>query len=693
MYTARRILLLLSLFIGARAIAQPTPAPYGPVPTARQLAWQETEVYGLIHFSMPTYTDKEWGFGNEDKHLFNPVAFNALQIVSAAKSGGLKGIVIVAKHHDGFCLWPTKTTTHNISHCFYKDGNGDLLKEYCQACNKLRMKMGIYCSPWDRNNPLYGKPEYVTQVYKPQLAELYSNYGPLFMSWHDGANGGDGYYGGANDNRKIDRSTYYVWDSLWAVTRRMQPGACIFGDVGPDVRWVGNEEGEAGNTCWATYTPHTADGSKPANGNVQYQDGTDGTRNGKYWMPAECDVPLRRGWFYHKADDGFTKSPEQLTDLYYKSVGRGACLDLGLAPAKDGTLSIEDVRVLTRFGDIIKQTFAVNLAKGATLTASNVRGGSKLYGTVNLADNNRYSYWATDDNITDATLTIDLSKATTYNVIRLRENIKLGQRIDSVTIDNWSDGKWQRISTVTSVGACRLVRFKEHCTTNRLRFHFYAPVCLAVSDVGLFLEPLAVASPIIKQRGDGAIVIQSQPGCRTYYTVGTKASILYATPFKVAPGSTIKAINRTKQGKSGTVAFNAERSKAKWIAYIGDTSDQLRNAVDGDLTTIALIPLKAINNYPSVIVDMAAQTLVKAFTYTPSGSREYAGCHINKYQLYTSADAVHWHLVSEGEFANIAANPVQQVVRFTQHKARYFKFTPVHVTDANRMDVAELGAF
>jgi alpha-L-fucosidase len=699
MFKAGYTLLLLSLLMATTAIAQPEPAPYGPVPTARQLAWQETEVYGIIHFSMPTYTDREWGVGNEDRYLFDPPAFNAMQILSVAKAGGLKGIVVVAKHHDGFCLWPTKTTFHNISHCFYKDGNGDMLREYRQACDKLQMKLGIYCSPWDRNNPLYGKPEYVTQVYKPQLAELYSNYGPLFMSWHDGANGGDGYYGGANDNRKIDRSTYYGWDSLWATTRRMQPTACIFGDAGPDVRWVGNEEGIAGNTCWATYTPHTADGSTPANGNVQYQDGTEGTRNGKYWMPAECDVPLRRGWFYHKADDGFTKTPEQLTDLYFKSVGRGACLDLGLAPTKEGLLSYEDAAALKRFGETIKQTFAANFAKRATITASNIRGGSKQYSTKQLIDSDRYSYWATDDSVTDATLTLDLPKATTFNVIRLRENIKLGQRIDSVTVDNWSDGKWQRISAVTSVGACRLIRFSDRKVTTRLRFHFYAPVCLAVSDVGLFLEPTPVYPPSISQRADGAVIIPTVDSCDAYYTINGHVFKPYKAPFKVAPGSTIRAININRERRrSSAVTFVAERSKAKWVAYTGNTVEDnpqpSKYLVDGDVLTIGNIPpLDGRSDYASIIVDMNEQASVSAFTYTPFNNRNYAGRHIDKYELCTSLDGEHWHKVAEGEFANIAANPVQQVIRFKQHKARYFKFTPVHVADKYCMTIAELGAF
>jgi alpha-L-fucosidase len=325
------------------AFSQQAPKPYGPLATPAQLKWQETEMYCLIHFGPDTYTDKEWGYGDEDPQIVNPTQFNAMQIVGAAKAGGFKGVVVVAKHHDGFCLWPTKTTEHNISKSPYKNGKGDILQEYREACDKLGMKLGIYCSPWDRNSALYGKPEYVTDVYRKQLEEVYTNYGPIFMAWFDGANGGDGYYGGAKEVRKIDRSTYYGWTDTWNIVRKLQPGAAIFGDVGPDVRWVGNENGVAGETSWATYTPHAPEEGKiPGNGYTKDREGTEGQRDGKYWMPAECDVPFRPGWFYHlyKEDkehlpwisssnsDDVSKSPEFLLQLYYQSVGRGACLDL-----------------------------------------------------------------------------------------------------------------------------------------------------------------------------------------------------------------------------------------------------------------------------------------------------------------------------------------------------------------------------
>jgi alpha-L-fucosidase len=470
--------------------AQAPPKPYGALPNKAQLNWHEMEMYCIIHFGADTYTDKEWGYGDEDPAIVNPANFDALQIVGAAKAGGFKGIIVVAKHHDGLCLWPTKTTEHNISNSPWKNGQGDMVAEYRKACDKLNMQMGIYCSPWDRNSALYGSPAYV-DLYRTQVKELYSNYGPLFISWHDGANGGDGYYGGKREMRKIDRSTYYRWDTTWALVRKLQPNAAIFGDVGPDVRWVGNEEGHAGETCWATYVPEAPDaGKKPGNGYSKYQLATTGTPNGATWMPAECDVPLRPGWFYHSTQDDKVKTPAQLMDLYFNSVGRGACLDLGLAPDRRGLLNEHDVASLKQFGDILRHTFALNLAKGAKFSASNIRGNNAgKYGPKFLTDDDRYSYWATDDTIMHPTLVAELGESQTFNIIRLRENIKLGQRITGFSVDAFVDGTWKEVAKATSIGANRLIRLPENVSTDKVRLRITGSgACVALSDFGLFEE-------------------------------------------------------------------------------------------------------------------------------------------------------------------------------------------------------------
>ncbi len=539
----KRIVLVILLFVTGTAFSQAPPAPYGVLPTKAQLHWHEMGMYCIIHFGVDTYTDKEWGYGDEDPAIFNPAHFDAAQIVGAAKAGGFKGVVIVAKHHDGLCLWPTHTTEHNIRKSPWRNGKGDMIREYRAACDKLGVELGLYCSPWDRNNPQYGTPEYV-KIYREQLKELYTHYGPLFISWHDGANGGDGYYGGAREARKIDRTSYYGWDSTWALIRAWQPSAVIFGDIGPDIRWVGNEEGHAGETCWATYTPHAPDeGKKPSNGYSKYWEATEGTRNGNYWMPAECDVPLRPGFFYHHSQDGQVKSPYTLLDLYYKSVGRGCDMDLGLCPNKEGLISSEDVTSLQQFGSLLKQIFAVNLAKDAVLTASNVRGKNNAkYGPAFLLDNDRYSYWATDDNVLTPQLTIDLGKKQTFNVIRLRENIKLGQRISSFAVDALEQGQWKEIAAATSIGANRLLRLPQNISTNKVRIRITgSAACIALSDIGLFREPSHLTTPLITRNIGGVVTITTAaPVAGIHYTLNgatpTLQSPVYTQAFELEAG-------------------------------------------------------------------------------------------------------------------------------------------------------------
>lgn len=466
---------------------QNEPAPYGPTPTAAQLNWHEMELYCLIHFTPTTFQNKEWGFGDAPADLFNPLHFNANQIAAAAKSAGFNGLISVAKHHDGFCLWPTKTTDYNISHSPWRDGRGDMVKEFMEAARKQDMQFGIYVSAWDRHDAAYGDEKYA-ESYREQLRELYSGYGELFTSWHDGANGGDGYYGGANEMRRIDRSSYYEWEEkTWPITREMQPKAVIFSDIGPDTRWIGNEKGIAPETSWATFTPIGPDSGKAAPGHVDDRFLGSGQRDGKFWIPAECDVPLRPGWFYHPEQDHRVKTPDQLFELYLKSVGRGAALNLGLAPNTEGLLHPTDVASLEGFGKKITETFAINLAAGARLAASNVRDShAERFGPDNLLDDDRYSYWATDDDVTSPELVIDLRNSETFDLIRLRENIKLGQRLDSVWVDTWEEGRWIPVAHATSIGASRIIPLDAPVTSQRLRLRLFAPVAVALSDFGLF---------------------------------------------------------------------------------------------------------------------------------------------------------------------------------------------------------------
>jgi alpha-L-fucosidase len=482
-------ILLASFFIAASPKAEPIkradpPTPFGPVPSERQLRWHEMEFYGFIHFTINTFTDKEWGYGDEDPALFNPTDFDADQIVRTAREAGMKGLILTCKHHDGFCLWPSKHTRHSIKNSPWKRGRGDIVKEISDACRKYGIKFGIYLSPWDRNHKDYGRPEYIT-YFRNQLRELLTGYGPIFEIFFDGANGGDGYYAGARETRKIDRETYYDWASTWQIVRDLQPNACIFSDAGPDVRWAGNERGIAGDPCWATlnredFAPGRADESRLNRGD----------RPGAHWVPAECDVSIRPGWFYHKQEDSKVKSPQNLVDLYYQSVGRGASLLLNLAPDRRGRIPEPDVKSLREFRRILDATFAVDLAKGAKASASNTRANNDgRFSPRNVLDGRPGTYWATDDQVRTPDLIIELGRDLTFNVIRLREHLPLGQRVEAFALDQWQDGMWKEFATGTSIGSCRLVRSKP-LTTSKVRLRITgAPACPVIAELAIFREP------------------------------------------------------------------------------------------------------------------------------------------------------------------------------------------------------------
>jgi alpha-L-fucosidase len=460
------------------------PSPFGPIPSQRQLRWHELEFYGFVHFTTNTFTDKEWGYGDESPALFNPTNFDAEQIVRTAKEAGMKGLILTAKHHDGFCLWPSKYTEHSVKNSPWKNGRGDVVKEISDACRKYGLKFGIYLSPWDRNHKDYGKPEYIA-YYRNQLRELLTNYGSVFEIFFDGANGGDGYYNGARETRSINRETYYDWTATWQLVRELQPDACIFSDAGPDVRWVGNEKGVAGETCWATlnikdFVPGRADESRLNRGD----------RPGTHWTPAECDVSIRPGWFYHSKEDDKVRTPQNLVDLYYSSVGRGASLLLNLPPDRRGRIHETDIKSLREFRRILDATFAKDLARGAKITASNVRGNKKdsRFLPENVTDGKRNTYWTTDDEVKTPELVVEFGKEVTFNVIRLREYLPLGQRVEGFAFDQWLDGKWIEFAGGTSVGNCRLVRSKP-ITTSKVRLRItQTPVSPVISELAFFAE-------------------------------------------------------------------------------------------------------------------------------------------------------------------------------------------------------------
>ncbi|MGB7070761.1 MAG: alpha-L-fucosidase [Pyrinomonadaceae bacterium] len=459
-----------------------SPAPYGPLPTPRQVAWHEMESYAFIHFTTNTFTGKEWGYGDESPAVFNPTDFDADQIVAAVKAAGFKGITLTAKHHDGFCLWPSKFTEHSVKNSPWKNGKGDVVREIAKACRRAGLKFGIYISPWDRNRADYGTPGYVT-YYRKQLRELLSNYGDIFMVWLDGANGGDGYYGGARETRRIDNKTYYDWPNTISIVRQLQPNAVIFSDAGPDVRWLGNERGMAPDVSWHTLNRAAAYPGMSGGPRIL----PTGHRDGTDWVPAEADVSIRPGWFYHAEENTSVKTPGQLLDIYYNSVGRGASLHLNFPPDQRGRIHDIDAANAREMRRILNETFAGNLAANAKVSASTTRRGA--FAAANVIDDNRKTFWAAPDDVKSAELIFEMPKPVTFDVVMLQEVIELGQRLDGFSLDVWENNAWREILKKESVGYKRLDRLDAKVTAAGIRLRLNAPVPPVLASFGLYLQP------------------------------------------------------------------------------------------------------------------------------------------------------------------------------------------------------------
>ena len=480
------------LFIAAIYLTQASgtqaepPRPFGPTPSDRQLKWHATEFYGMIHFGVNTFIDQEWSYGDAQPGLFNPTEFNAVSIVHALKETGLKGIVLVCKHHDGFCLWPSRYTDYSVKSSPWRNGHGDLVREISDACRNEGLKFGVYLSPWDRHSADYGRPEYITR-YREELSELLTNYGPVFVAWFDGAQGGDGYYGGSREIRRVDNRSYYDWPTTWAIVRKLQPIAVIFSDAGPDVRWVGNEHGAASDPSWNTLNLKDCFPGMP-----NYQGLGSGLRSGPDWVPPECDVSIRPGWFYHSKEDSWVKSAQRLLDIYYHTVGLGACLNLNVPLDKSGRIPDKDAEQLREMGRRLHATFSVNLARDARVSASNVRGQSRLFGAENLINGDRNLYWTTDNEVETPNVILDFGAPTTFNVIRIREYLPLGQRVEAFSVDAWQDSGWAEFSQGFTIGNERLVRIKGPITSSKIRVRIIrSAACPALSELGVFLEPAA----------------------------------------------------------------------------------------------------------------------------------------------------------------------------------------------------------
>lgn len=554
------------------------PAPYGAVPSARQWRWHQREQYAFIHFAMNTFTDKEWGYGDEDPKMFNPSDFSADQIVGAAKAGNLKGIILTAKHHDGFCLWPTKLTEHCIRNSPYKNGQGDIVREMSDACKRAGLAFGIYLSPWDRNHPEYGRPAYV-DYFRKQVVELCTGYGELFEFWFDGANGGDGYYGGARETRQIDAPKYYNWPSIIALVHQYQPMACTFDPLGADIRWVGNEDGIAGDPCWPTMPDHPY---------VQ-SEGNSGVRGGALWWPAETNTSIRPGWFYHADEDSKVRSPENLVGYFDTSVARGTNMNLNLPPDRRGRIPDQDVKILKSFGDAIRASFATDLAKGAVASASHVRG--KGYEAAKVLDGQRDTYWSAPDGVTTPSLTLDLPPGRRFDLIRIREYLPLGVRVTRFAVDAEVNGKWQQLAEHECISAQRIIRLPAPITARRVRLRIVdAPVCPAISEMSLFQSvapvpvPAIVSSdPTVLATTDWTIVSATAPGAEKLLDNDAKTIWVQPAPVAGKPASVTVDMGQVRDvaGFSLTPSRQVMIDAAPPRGYVAETS------VDGKSWTAA----------------------------------------------------------------------------------------------------------
>jgi len=457
------------------------PKPVFPLPTEEQMQWHEMETNAFIHFTTNTFTGLEWGYGDEKESIFNPTALDTRQWAKILKETGFKALILTTKHHDGFCLWPSQYTEHSIKNSPYKNGKGDLVKETANAAKKYGLKFGVYLSPWDRNHPEYGRPAYL-DYYRKQLRELFTNYGPIFEMWFDGANGGDGYYGGSREIRKIDAVNYYDWPKTLDIVRQIQPKVIFFSDAGPGVRWVGNERGIAGETNWNTISTDTLHAGKSGISDLLNSGSADGTK----WVPAEVDVSIRPGWFYHANEDAKVKTAEQLFEIYLTSVGRGSTLLLNIPPDQRGLFHPRDIESLKAYKKILDTEFAVNIAKNASVSVSSTRLNAANYSGQMITDGDKNTYWTTDNDLNTGSFEIDLGKTKPVKYILLQEYIRLGQRVKAFSVDVWKNDTWQNIASATTIGYKRILRM-EPVITSKIRININdSKACPLISNVEVY---------------------------------------------------------------------------------------------------------------------------------------------------------------------------------------------------------------
>ena len=654
------------------------PGPCGPVPSENQVKWQEMEYYAFIHLSTNTFTDQEWGYGEDDPKIFNPANLDCRQWARVCKEAGMKGIILTAKHHSGFCLWPSKYTEYSVKNSSWRGGKGDIVRDLANACKEYGLKLGIYLSPWDRNSAVYGTPEYIT-YFRNQLKELLTNYGDIFEIWFDGANGGSGYYGGTRETRKIDRTTYYDWKNTYKLIRQLQPKIVIWNDGGDrgDLRWVGTEGGYVGETNWSLLN---------ATGEVPYNMLHHGLENGDSWVPAEVNTSIRPGWFYHAYEDSRVKSLPDLLNTYYSSFGRNGALLLNFPVDKRGLIHETDEKAALALAKAVKEAFAVNLAEKKKVSASNVRGNAKAFGAGMAVDGNKNTYWATDDAVTSASLTIDFGKPATFNRFLAQEYIRLGQRVKAFTVEGLINGSWKELANGATIGYKRILLFPS-VTATQIRFTITAAKsCPLISNIGVYNAPPVLMPPEIIRDQSGMVHIRpADKESVIYYTLDgsqpTKAAKRYEAPVPTDGKVNVKAVvyDPISKKSSAVAGEKFDISRKDWkIPGIND--DKVNRVIDGDPAT-AWYQEPGTKLSADLDIDMGKTEHIAGFRYLPGQGRTEG--IITHYQFWVSEDNKEWKIADEGEFSNIKNNPLWQVKEFKPVKARYIRLRALRNTQHN----------
>jgi len=662
------------------------------VPQPKQLEWQKMEMSAFIHFSVNTFTDREWGDGKESESVFNPTDLNAFQWVKELDDAGFKMVILTAKHHDGFCLWPTKTTTHSVKNSPWMNGRGDVVRELKTACDRYGMKFGIYISPWDRNAKCYGNsPEY-NKFFIAQLTELLTWYGKVDEIWFDGACGE-----GPNGKKQV-----YDWSEYYSLIHKLQPDAVV-AVMGEDVRWVGTESGYGRETEWSA-TPF-APGGRPEMIGINKKLGLEpwsedlgsnavlSRADRVFWYPSEVDVSVRPGWFYHPSEDNKVKSVNELADIYFSSVGRNSLLLLNVPPDRRGLISDNDLQSLKGLKKYLDTLYSKNLLEG-----SRPYGHGASYAT----DRKTTTSWKPDSN---AVISYITPIPVTFNVVELCEDISKGQRVEGFKVEAKKGEEWFTVASGTTIGYKRLIRFPA-VISDEIRLSVTASRSRPnISTFALYRAPEIMGEALLKRSRDGYLSITSDsPFAVIKYTIDgtepTRSSATWTAPVSLPEGGTVKSrvyINNFRDS-SAVVTEDFDIAPAKWSVVNAEASAKnfsAANAIDGDEKTFYRTAggNDTVPHTHDIVVDLGEILKIKGFYYSPA-SENNNGEAVERYRFYISPDGRKWsELKCPGEFSNIRNNPIKQYVEFTKPcQTRFFKFTALSAADGRgEISIAEIG--